>query len=99
MTPRFQVDLSEQLKRRLFKLQHEARALGVRKKYISSLKYIVAELAERADSLGNELVSPQLVSGITMRFVRVPPLEVEYGVHLESRVVWIKDVRLISDAN
>src|ERR1700730_3727084 len=85
----YEVHYSEAIRERLRKLQRQATHRGQGQAFLSALRRIVRALQRNPTTVGEPLY---YLSGLHLhvRTVVVAPLVIDFGVHVERRLVFIR---------
>src|SRR5262245_38401094 len=94
-SPVYDVRQSEQTKRELLKLHSQAAQRGEGKRFVAAARQILTRLRTDPANLGEPLFRLPALK-LAVYHVVVAPLVVEYGVHDERPLVFIRGYKLLS---
>jgi hypothetical protein len=91
----YDVRLSEQIKERVKVLHAQIAARGEGKRFVAAFRQIVERLQKDPQEFGEPLFHLPALHLIVRQAV-IAPLVVEYGLHEERPLVFIRDVKALS---
>jgi len=89
----YEISFSGFIAQEIKKLHKNAKAMGIGKEYVEALTYAVFRLQHQPWSFG-ELVSHLKVAKLMVHVRIVKPLLIEFAIHEEKPIVFIKRVEL-----
>jgi hypothetical protein len=92
----FRVIVSDLLKDRMIALHDQAVARGKGTEYLEALRTIYERLRDDPLEFGEPLFSLPAMK-VTVRHAAVGFVVVDYGVHQQRAVVFVRSIRLLSD--
>jgi hypothetical protein len=93
--PKYELIVSKQQALRIYELHEEAFDKGVGEQFVEALRVINNQLQTNPVSFGDPLY-PLPAAKLVVYIRAVFPIAIDYGVHQEKQLVFVRSVRLMA---